>query len=380
MKTPCYIWASGLVTPLGFSTEDNFDLLLKGTSAIKKQDNKTISETPFYAAMVSEEKIATHFQQLADPKNFTKLEKMMLLSIAQTLANAGVNISAKTALIVATTKGNIDVLNPKSPFDESRTYLPTLAKKLADFYNFKTEPVIVSNACVSGILAVAVAKRMLVSGLYDNAVVVAGDLVTKFTFSGFQSFQALSDAPCQPYSKYRKGITLGEAAASVFITKEKPENSAVQIIGSSSCNDANHISGPSRTGEGLYKSITAALKEARLEAKDVDFISAHGTATLYNDEMESIAFTRQQMQHIPLHSLKGVFGHTLGASGLLEAVVSLEMMQHKTMLPSLGFDQLGVSKPLHILQQKEQKVIEVLLKTASGFGGCNTAVLFKKVS
>lgn len=343
-------------------------------------ENKAISETPFYAALVSEEKIDQQFQQLGNPSSYTKLEKMMLLSMGQTIAASETPISEKTALVVATTKGNVDALDTKNPFEESRAYLPTLAKKLADFYNIKTEPIIVSNACVSGILAVAVAKRIILSGLYDNAIVVAGDLVTKFTLSGFQSFNALSNVPCKPYSKYRKGITLGEAAASVFISKEKPANNAVQIIGEASCNDANHISGPSRTGEGLYKSIAAALQEAQVEAAEIDFISAHGTATVYNDEMESIAFTRQHMQHIPLHSLKGVFGHTLGASGLLETVIGLEMMKYKTMLPSFGFDELGVSKPLHILQQKEHKKIEILLKTASGFGGCNTAVLFKKVS
>ncbi len=380
MKAPCYISAAGLVTPLGFSVEDTFEMLLQDNTALKKQEDKAVSETPFYAAMLSEKKINTQFQQLGNPQQYTKLEKMMLLAMAQTLANSEVKISEKTALLVATTKGNIDALDVNSAFDESRAYLPMLAKKLSDFYNFKTEPVIVSNACVSGILAVTVAKRMISTGLYENAVLVAGDLVTKFTLSGFQSFKALSAAPCKPYSKYRSGISLGEAAASVFISKEKHTKNAVEIIGAGSCNDANHISGPSRTGEGLYKSIAAALKEGQLEANKVDFISAHGTATLYNDEMEAIAFTRQHMQHIPLHSLKGAFGHTLGASGLLETVIGLEMMHHQTMLPSPGFDELGVSKPLHILLQKQKKPIDILLKTASGFGGCNTAVLFKKVS
>ncbi len=380
MKNPIYISASGLVTPLGFSVKENFDLLLKDTSALKKYENKKVSETPFYAAIVSEDKINEQFLELGNPEEYTKLEKMMLLAINQTIASTGVKISDKTALIVATTKGNIDALDASNTFEESRAYLPTLAKKLADFYNFKTQPIIVSNACVSGILAVAVAKRIILTGMYDNAIVVAGDLVTKFTISGFQSFQALSDVPCKPYSKYRNGITLGEAAASVFISKEKPANNTVQIIGDGACNDANHISGPSRTGEGLYKSIKAALKEANLDASEIDFISAHGTATLYNDEMEAIAFTRQRMQHIPLHSLKSVFGHTLGASGLLETVIGLEMIKYKTMLPSQGFDEIGISKPLHILQQKKHKKIDILLKTASGFGGCNTAVLFKNIN
>lgn len=243
MTTPCYISATGLVTPLGFSVEENFDLLLRNTSAIKKQEHISISDTPFYAAMVSEEKINHNFQQIGTPEKYTKLEKMLLLSMKQTIDASAVKISDKTALLLATTKGNVDALDTQNPFDKSRAYLPVLAQKLADFYGITTRPVVVSNACVSGILAVAVAKRMISTGFFDSAIIVAGDLVTKFTFSGFQSFQALSDAPCKPYSKYRNGITLGEAAASVFISKEKPASNAIQITGAGSCNDANHISG-----------------------------------------------------------------------------------------------------------------------------------------
>lgn len=188
----------------------------------------------------------------------------------------------------------------------------------------------------------------------------------------------MSDEPCRPYDKKRKGISLGEAAASVFISKKDSNKNRIQILGDGSCNDANHISGPSRTGEGLYRSVQSALEEASVNAADIDFISAHGTATLYNDEMEAIAFNRSQLSLTPLHSLKGYFGHTFGASGLLETVVLMEMMKNDMMYPSLGMEELGVSKPLHIVKKAAQQSLNIALKTASGFGGCNTAVLFKK--
>jgi len=378
MKSPVFISSANMITPLGFSVNENCSKLLQGVSAIVKYDDPYIAEDPFYAAIISSEKIDEAFKILGNPSDFTKLEKMMILSLSETLKNSEAIISDKTALIIATTKGNIDVLETRSKFDSERAYLPELGKRLQHFFKFKKEPIIVSNACVSGILAVAVAKRMIENNFYENAVVVAGDLVTKFTVSGFKSFQAMSDVPCKPYDKKRNGISIGEAAASVFISKKDSNQSRIQIIGDGSCNDANHISGPSRTGEGLYKSVQSALEEASVNAQDIDFISAHGTATLYNDEMEAIAFNRSQLSLTPLHSLKGYFGHTFGTSGLLETVVLLDMMKNNTVYPSLGLEELGVSKPLNIVKKVAQQSLNIGLKTASGFGGCNTAVLFKK--
>ena len=148
-------------------------------------------------------------------------------------------------------------------------------------------------------------------------------------------------------------------------------------MGSSSINDANHISAPSRTGEGLYLSITQALAEAGLTPSQIDFVNAHGTGTLYNDEMEAIAFTRAGLQQTLLSSYKGYFGHTLGASGLLETVVSLALAQEGKLLRSEGFDTLGVSEPLHILTQTQDAQVKYLLKTASGFGGSNAAMVLR---
>ncbi|QIE60112.1 beta-ketoacyl synthase [Rasiella rasia] len=380
MKQKVYISAPGLFTPLGIGALHNFSEIKSGKSGIRYHKNASISSEPFYAAMIPNSVVDATFNKLGNPNVFTKLEKMMLVAATETIKKSLANISERTLLLVATTKGNVDTLSNKSNFGNSRAYLPELAQTVADFLEIKTTPVVVSNACVSGILAVAVAKKLVAYGVYDNVLIVSGDLISQFTFSGFNSFQALSDMPCKPYSKNRNGITIGEAAASVYISKVKPNKNAIEIVGDGSCNDANHISGPSRTGDGLLKSVEAALEEAALTPEQIDFISAHGTATMYNDEMEAMAFNRAHLQHTPLHSLKGVFGHTLGASGLLEAIIAMEMMNQETLLPSVGFDALGVSQPLQIIEKLKKQTIKTCLKTASGFGGCNTAVLFKKVS
>ena len=227
-------------------------------------------------------------------------------------------------------------------------------------------------------MALSVADSLLKTDSYDSAVVLAGDEISEFVLSGFQSFQAMSAKPCKPYDATRDGITLGEATAAVYVSKEA-QGAKAQLLGSSSINDANHISGPSRTGEGLYLSVQNALDEAKLQPQQIDLINAHGTGTLYNDEMESIAFMRANLLSVPLNSYKGYFGHTLGTSGLLETLLTIELARYKTLLKSLNFDTLGVSHPIKVLRTTEYKEVHYFLKTASGFGGSNTALVIKQL-
>lgn len=366
---------------MGFTIEENIASIQQEKSGIAYHEEQRLFKTPFYASLINSKKLAHAFEQLNLGAHYTKLEQLLLLSLQKTIHKSQLPISNKTALIIATTKGNIDLLQHPNPvIATNRVYLPELGRILKDAFGFHHEPIIVSNACVSGVSAISVAKRLIKHDLYDHAYVVGGDVVSEFVLSGFNSFQALSSSPCKPFSKNRNGITLGDATACAAITFDSSSTDAIEIIGDGSCNDANHISGPSRTGEGLYRSIQTALNEADIAAKEIDYISAHGTATLYNDEMEAIAFNRCQMSHIPLNSLKGYYGHTLGASALVETIIGLESMKRNTLFTSLGMDELGVSQPLSIIQQQEKKEINLVLKTASGFGGCNTAVLFRKIS
>jgi 3-oxoacyl-[acyl-carrier-protein] synthase-1 len=288
-------------------------------------------------------------------------------------------ITEDTAFILSTTKGNISLLKNQSEVPEG-AYLSKLAQKIADYFGFKTKPIVVSNACVSGVMAIAVAKNMIQAGKYKNAFVIAGDEVSEFVISGFNSFQAIGTEPCKPYDKNRNGINIGEATAAVYITSILNENEKLRfkISGDSAVNDANHISGPSRTGDGLYASIKNSMTEANVNPEQIDFISAHGTATIYNDEMEAVAFNRLELQHVPLNSMKGYYGHCLGASGLLESIISMESARHGLLIPSKNFKEMGVSQPLNIIKENQSATIQYILKTASGFGGCNAAIVLEK--
>lgn len=380
-----YITDYNCVTPLGFDVFSNWDALLEGKSGVSL--HKIIeNHEPFYASKINSEKLeeefTTNFKSVQN-NNFTRLEKMFLLSLQPLVERH--QITEETAFILSTTKGNISLLKNKNTLPEG-VFLSDLAQKIAVFFGFKSKPIVVSNACVSGVMALAVAKNMILSGKYKNAFVIAGDEISEFVISGFNSFQAIGSGICKPYDKTRDGINLGEAAAAVYITGYRSEEGKIlqnekfsfKILGDSAINDANHISGPSRTGDGLYASIKNAMTEAQVTAEQINFISAHGTATIYNDEMEAIAFNRAELQNIPLHSLKAYYGHCLGASGLLETIISMESALHKTLLPSKNFEDIGTSQSLNIIKENQPAEIRYILKTASGFGGCNAAVVLEK--
>lgn len=376
MRKEIYITDYNCVTPLGLNIASNWEALLKGQSGVAL--HKIIeNQEAFYASMMNSEQLEEEFSKNFSNQDFTRLEKMFLLCLKPLLEKH--TITGETAFILSTTKGNISLLKNQSALPEG-VYLSALAQKIADFFGFSTKPVVVSNACVSGVMAIAVAKNMIQAGKYKDAFVVAGDEISEFVISGFNSFQAIGTTPCKPYDKNRDGINIGEATAAAYVTSTPTENEKFRfkVLGDSAINDANHISGPSRTGDGLYASIKNAMTEANVSAEEIDFISAHGTATLYNDEMEAIAFNRMELDNVPLNSMKGFYGHCLGASGLLESIISMESALHNTLIPSRNFEETGISQPLHIIKENQSAVINYILKTASGFGGCNAAIVLEK--
>jgi 3-oxoacyl-[acyl-carrier-protein] synthase-1 len=370
---------SNIISPLGFSTAENYRAVSASEVGVKKMV-LPFSADPFCVAKMEDEKISEHFSKIAISKDHTKLEQLSILSIQDVIEQSGIDVTGeRTLLIYSTTKGNIDILeNAYKNIDPKRAYLPVLAKHLQSYFKLTHTPVVLSNACISGILAIIVAKRFIEQGAYDHVLVCGGDILSEFTISGFKSFNALSPEPSKPFDANRIGINLGEAVATILITTKKelatPYNT--HIVSGASANDANHISGPSRTGDGLYQCLTEILKENKEEP---GFISAHGTATPFNDEMESIAFDRAGLHTIPVNSLKGYYGHTLGAAGVLETILSLESMKHQCLIKSQGYESKGFSGNISMIEEHVPKSFSSFIKTASGFGGCNAAALFAKI-
>ncbi len=372
--TKVYIESTNITSPLGFTTEENAQKVYAGESGIRLNNDTTLSPKPILASYFNWKEIHDIFQQEPGNGNYTRFEKLAILSIKEAIEKSNIDLNTdRTLFILSTTKGNIDllseVINGKLP--ESRVKLQAAAKVIANYFGFYNKPMVVSNACISGIAAQVVAKRLIADGHYDHIIVNGTDILSRFIVSGFQSFFTLSEQPCKPFDGTRDGLTLGEGSATLIITKNQTN---IEMVNGATSNDANHISGPSRTGQGLLVAIENTIKNYN----DISFISAHGTGTPYNDDMESKAITRAGLANIPVHSLKGYYGHTLGAAGAIETIISLESIKKNNLIKSLGCETPGTAEKLNIIMEQSVQKNNAVLKLGSGFGGCNAAALFVK--
>ncbi len=355
-----FITYGSLVTPIGNSISENYSGLLKGKSGVKATENCGFNQETWQIAKIEEIK----------EDRYSTLLKKGCIELKSNISKEKLQ-SPNTLVIVSTTKGDIE----EFPNDTFSSSTQVLKQELQLFKN----PIIISNACISGVIAINTAADYIRFGTYETVIVMGIDVVSDFVIYGFQSLFALSDEFVKPFDKERKGIALGEGIASVILSDKKiNDNFHAKYLNGSATNDANHISGPSRTGEGLVRSIQNTLQRSNINVEEIDFVSAHGTGTIYNDEMESIAFNRTGLQNTPLNSLKGYFGHTLGAAGVIEVIVCLLSMENNILFKSLGFDEVGTSKEISLLKDNQKTEINTVLKTASGFGGGNASLLLIK--
>lgn len=360
-KMIVYVGSEHIISPLADGARENFESIYAGKSAVKEHENAGIHGENLYVSRFDNKPI---------------LSKLIAESVLKSLDGFRWKNSERSLLILSTTKGEINRLEDNNI---EAAKLPVLIKSVAKQIGFKGETLTLSNACISGVLAIVQAYDFIESGLYDEVIVTGGDLASLFTISGFQSFFAISSGRCQPFDKNRKGINLGEGAGTIILSNDKNQysESPLEFLGGASANDANHISGPSRTGEGLFRAISKTLDKSRVAIEDIGFLSAHGTATAYNDEMESIAFDRAGLNAVPVNSLKGYFGHTLGAAGIFECAMTMQGLRQQKIVASKGFKEQGVSKPIQIIEKSKHHSHSIAMKTASGFGGCNAVALFK---
>jgi len=369
-----FVDTDNIISPLGFDTKENFKNILAEQTGISIVEDPFLSAVPLPLSLIDGSIVDQKFRRIGDPNKYTRFEKLSILSVKDALDRTKLEIdNNRTLFILSTTKGNIELLGKTHPgiFSKERTKLYNTAKIISEFFLFKSKPVVVSNACISGVAAIIVAQRLIKQGLYDNVVVNGTEVISHFIVSGFQSFHSLSTQPCKPFDLHRDGLTLGEGSATVVMTNKESD---IEIREGATSNDANHISGPSRTGEGLFLAITNSIKGD----SNIDFISAHGTATRYNDDMESIAISRAGLNHVPVNSLKGYFGHTLGAAGVIESIVCFESMRNNTLVNTKGCEETGVAENINVIRGTQKRNLKTVLKMASGFGGGNAVALFEK--
>ena len=369
-----------MMTPLGFSVEENFKAVLEGRSELHRYESLWNLPFPCFVSLIPDEKLEAELARELSAAEVaslnTKFEKIVLLSAVKAVKQSGIDPeSERVVFILSSTKGNVELLADENP-DLERVTPAHTAQLVARYFQNPNMPITVSNACISGLCAQVEAFRCLKSGQYDTAVVIGADVLSPFIVAGFQSLKALSDEQCRPFSANRRGLNLGEAAAAVVYTVADDAADGWRMLAGAVRNDANHISGPSRTGEGSYRALMSVLGESQLTANDLACLNVHGTSTMYNDEMESIAITRAGLADVPVNAMKGYYGHTLGAAGVLETLLSMRAVEADVVPATRGFDELGVSMPVLVSSEAIDTQKNAFVKLLSGFGGCNAAAAF----
>lgn len=349
-----------ILSPLGETVTESFEAVLRGESALQLHEETFGVKEPFVGSLMDRSRWQV--------SGLSFFDSIVVEAARRAVEAAGIDpASPRTAFVLSSIKGNIEHIGTQD------VTLAASARKLVDAFGNPNPPVVVSNACISGLAALLQGRRMLLGGGFDQVVVVGAEVQSRFIVTGFQSLKALSEAPCKPFDAHRDGLNLGEAAAAVVLGFG---DAGWELVDGAVRNDANHISGPSRTGEGSYKALRYVLRH--IAPEELAFVNVHGTSTLYNDEMESIAIDRAGLIDVPVNALKGYFGHTMGAAGILESILSMRAVDAGIVLPTRGFTELGVSRPVKVSAEAGVTDRKAFVKLLSGFGGVNGVLLFRK--
>ncbi|MCX6266713.1 MAG: beta-ketoacyl-[acyl-carrier-protein] synthase family protein, partial [Bacteroidetes bacterium] len=334
----------------------------------------------------------------AGENKLTRTTLLGMKAAAEALVSAGIEDihRYKTGLISATTVGGMDRSE-----DFFATFLADQKKgrmidivnhdcgdsteRIAAHLGIKDFVTTISTACSSSVNAMMFGSNLIKTGQLDRVVVGGADSVTKFTLNGFNTLMILDKTGCHPFDENRAGLTLGEGAAYLVLESEEvvmKEQKAVlaEVLGYGNANDAFHQTASSPDGTGAFLAMSKAISKSGLKPEDIDYINVHGTGTQNNDLSEGIALERIFGNHVPpFSSTKGYTGHTLGAAGAVEAVISILALKHQVIFPSLNFS--TPMKELHIqpvsvkIRCNPTRKLQHVLSNSFGFGGNNSAVV-----
>lgn len=363
-----------VVTPLGNSMASLWQGLINGHTAIRPI---TRFDTQPYRSS-----IAAWMDLPVDNESGSAL-RALLTPLLESIGP----LPPRTLLITATTKGGIDILEQvqwghSAP---SNLYLPSQATQvIADDLDISGGAFNVSAACTSGSTAVCQGAALIQTNMAEAVLICAFDLVSEFVFSGFSSLKILSSEPCRPFDQNRDGLTLGEGAAAILLmspsaAQKEQRKRLGSVVGLGMTNDANHITSPSRSGEGLVRAIEKALTVADLRPEQIGAVCTHGTGTVYNDLMESKAI--QQVFGLngpPFFSVKGAMGHTLGAAGALEVCVATKALAEQRIPPTTGCREPEKGLEKMVSNGSVSFNADYILSVNSGFGGINTALILSR--
>ncbi len=367
---------AAVVTGLGPDLETTWARLLAGERAVRP-----LSADRFDAGRYTAQ-VASWIDGLESAGGRSRLFPLLEMLLARLGP-----VPADTRLLTATTKGCVDTFeNVRRGRGGEMADVPLSAPAewLASRLGLSRPGLNFNAACASSTAAIARAAALVHSGRADAVLVVCMDLVSEFVFSGFSALQALDPAGCRPFDRDRAGLSLGEGGAALLLMS--PEHARREgmptlgtVAGWGAANDATHITAPARDGCGLVQATLQAISKAGIAPADISAINAHGTGTVYNDLMELTAFrTVFGGRALPVHSVKGAIGHTLGAAGGIEVALGLRSLSARTVPPTAGFREPEIGAEGLVSASAQPVDGDYLLTTNSGFGGVNAALVLKR--
>ncbi len=235
----------------------------------------------------------------------------------------------------------------------------------------------ISTACSSGAKAIAAGQRLINAGLCDAVLVGGVDTLCRLTLRGFRSLELVSNQPCTPMDKNRKGISIGEAAGLLVLEKGHAGNEdAMQVLAVGESSDAHHMSTPHPEGQGAVLAMTQALQLSGLNPDDIDYLNLHATATQINDRVESRAVYDTFANRVPCSGTKGVTGHTLGAAGALETIITLLALKYQFIPGTKGLQEADDDCRCPLVKTSvPAENIRIAMSNSFGFGGNNASVI-----
>lgn len=301
-------------------------------------------------------------------------------------SRVGVILGTSTSGIDEASRGLAVYLRDKkfpADYDYQQQELSAPANFLAAWLNLSGPAYVISTACTSSARALLSARRLLDMGLCDAVLCGGVDSLCKLTLNGFSALEAVSIQRCNPFSRNRNGINIGEAAVLFLMTREASGSHSIALLGAGATSDAHHISAPEPSGRGAREAMQKALNNAKLNAEDIGYLNLHGTATHHNDAMESFAVNGIFPQGVPCSSTKPLSGHTLGAAGALEAAfcwLSLAPENSQNALaPHIWDGQADTQLPaLHWVEPGQcltPNIPRRLMSNSFAFGGNNVSLI-----
>ena len=384
----------GIISAIGLNVQENFQSLQTKTSGIKNNTNFSEKGNLLLGQVTLSNKELIHLLSVNTPISRTSL--LGLVAAKEAWGNSQIHQSIRTGIISSTSVGGMDRSEEyyKDKIEGNNADISLIVthdngnttEKIAGSLGISGYVNTLSTACSSAANAIMLGARLIQQNKLDRVLVGGADSLTNFTIEGFKSLMIYDENWVKPFDQNRKGLNLGEGAGFLLLENEKSiaqtnNKPLAELTGWSNASDAYHQTASSPDGKGATKAIRDALNMANLIPEEVSYVNAHGTGTPNNDLSESVALKNIFKNKIPpFSSTKAYTGHTLAASGAIEAVFSVLALQHNIIFPNLNYTTPITETQLEpVTEWITNKQVNVVLSNSFGFGGNNSTLIFKKL-